>query len=45
MISKIFIQRPRFAMVISLVITLSGLIAVFSLPVAEFPSITPLLSG
>jgi HAE1 family hydrophobic/amphiphilic exporter-1 len=41
MISKIFIQRPRFAMVLSFVITLSGLIAIFSLPVAEFPSITP----
>src|SRR6056297_2809027 len=41
MISKIFIQRPRLAMVISIVITLSGLIAVFALPVAEYPSITP----
>jgi len=41
MISKIFIQRPRLAIVISIVITLSGLIAVFALPVAEYPSITP----
>lgn len=41
MISKVFIQRPRLAIVISIVITLSGLIAVFALPVAEYPSITP----
>ncbi len=41
MISRIFIERPRLAMVVSIVITLSGLIALFSLPVAEFPSITP----
>ena len=41
MFSNIFIQRPRLAMVISIVITLSGLIAVFALPVAEYPSITP----
>ncbi|MFO7860481.1 MAG: multidrug efflux RND transporter permease subunit [Desulfosalsimonas sp.] len=41
MFSNIFIQRPRLAMVISIVITLAGLIAVFALPVAEYPSITP----
>ncbi|MGM0642982.1 MAG: efflux RND transporter permease subunit [Thermodesulfobacteriota bacterium] len=41
MISKIFIERPRFAVVVSIVITLAGLIALFSLPVAEYPSITP----
>ncbi len=41
MFSKIFIQRPRLAMVISIIITLGGLIAIFALPVAEYPSITP----
>ncbi len=41
MFSRLFIQRPRMAIVISIVITLAGLIAVFSLPVAEYPSITP----
>ena len=41
MISKFFIHRPRFAFVISIVITLVGLIAIFNLPVAQFPNITP----
>ncbi|CCK81944.1 efflux RND transporter permease subunit [Desulfobacula toluolica] len=37
MFSKIFIERPRFAMVISLVITLAGVLALFNIPVAEYP--------
>jgi HAE1 family hydrophobic/amphiphilic exporter-1 len=41
MFSKIFIERPRLAMVISILLILGGLIAVISLPVAEYPSITP----
>lgn len=41
MFSRIFIERPRFAMVISLVLSLAGLIAVFSLPIALYPEITP----
>ena len=41
MFSKLFIERPRLAVVLSIIITLAGLIAVFSLPVAEYPSITP----
>lgn len=41
MISKFFIDRPIFATVISIVITLAGAIAVFSLPVAQYPEITP----
>ncbi len=41
MISRFFIERPRFAFVISIVITLAGLVAIFSLPVAQYPNITP----
>ncbi|MGM0415517.1 MAG: efflux RND transporter permease subunit [Thermodesulfobacteriota bacterium] len=41
MFSKIFIERPRLAVVIAIVITLAGTIAMTSLPVAEYPSITP----
>jgi len=41
MFSKIFIERPRLAVVIAIVITLAGAIAMTSLPVAEYPSITP----
>ncbi len=37
MFSKIFIERPRFAMVISLVITLAGVLALLNIPVAEYP--------
>jgi multidrug efflux pump len=39
--SRFFIDRPIFAWVISIVITLAGAIAVFTLPVAQYPEITP----
>jgi multidrug efflux pump len=38
---KFFIDRPIFAAVISVIITLAGLIAVRALPVAQYPEITP----
>ena len=41
MFSRVFIERPRFAMVISIVLTLAGIISVFSLPIALYPEITP----
>ncbi len=41
MFSKFFIDRPIFAAVLSIVITLGGGIAVGSLPVAQYPEITP----
>src|SRR3954454_15299008 len=40
-ISRFFIDRPIFASVLSIVITLAGGISVFTLPLAQFPSITP----
>ena len=41
MISRFFIDRPIFAAVLSLVITLAGGISVFTLPLSQFPQITP----
>jgi HAE1 family hydrophobic/amphiphilic exporter-1 len=40
-LSKFFITRPKFAFVISIVITLAGALALMGLPVAQFPEITP----
>src|ERR1700751_3975121 len=39
--SRFFIDRPIFAWVIAIVLMLAGVIAIFSLPVAQFPSIAP----
>jgi multidrug efflux pump len=41
MISHFFIDRPIFASVLSIVITLTGAIALFWLPLAQYPPITP----
>jgi len=41
MISGIFIDRPRLAFVVSIVITLAGLLAIAAIPVAQFPDIVP----
>ena len=41
MISGIFVDRPRLAFVVSIVITLAGLLAITQIPVAQFPEIVP----
>ena len=41
MISQFFINRPRFAIVIAILFLLSGLIALFTLPITLYPNITP----
>ncbi|HZV04784.1 MAG TPA: efflux RND transporter permease subunit [Gemmataceae bacterium] len=41
MISRFFIDRPIFATVISVVFVLAGAVAVFTLPVAQYPEVTP----
>ena len=41
MLSRVFIDRPILASVPSIVITLAGLAAVFTLPIAQYPEITP----
>src|SRR6476620_7337910 len=41
MFSHFFIERPIFASVLSILITIAGGVAVFNLPVAQYPPITP----
>src|SRR5438105_4439901 len=41
MFSHFFIERPIFASVLSIVITLAGAVAVANLPVAQYPPIAP----
>src|SRR5215831_20817442 len=41
MISRFFIDRPIFAAVLSIFITLTGAIALLSLPIAQYPPVTP----
>lgn len=41
MISLTFIKRPKFALVISLLMVLAGILCVGQLPVAEYPEIAP----
>lgn len=41
MIFNVFIDRPRLAMVISIIITLAGAMAAIGIPVAQYPNIAP----
>lgn len=41
MFAEIFIKRPKFAFVISIVTALVGTICLFRLPIAEYPEIAP----
>ena len=41
MFSEFFITRPRFALVISILLLLGGIIALFTLPVTLYPDIAP----
>jgi multidrug efflux pump len=41
MISHFFIDRPIFSAVISIVITIAGLVAMATLPISQYPQITP----
>ncbi len=41
MISGVFIERPRLAMVISIVLTLAGVLAMRNLPITQYPQVTP----
>src|SRR5437764_10343169 len=41
MFTRFFIDRPIFASVLSIILTLAGGVAVSSLPVAQYPEITP----
>src|SRR4051812_846683 len=41
MFSNFFINRPIFASVLSIIVTLAGGVALFALPIAQYPEITP----
>jgi hydrophobe/amphiphile efflux-1 (HAE1) family protein len=41
MLSKFFIERPVFAWVIAIIIMLAGGLAIYSLPVSQYPPIAP----
>jgi multidrug efflux pump len=40
-ISKFFIDRPIFAGVLSVIVLLAGIIAMFKLPISEYPEVVP----
>ena len=41
MLSAIFVDRPRLAIVIAVVTTIAGFLALFSIPIAQYPDIVP----
>ncbi len=41
MISRVFIERPRLAGVISIVLMLAGILSISSLPITQYPKVTP----
>ncbi len=41
MLSSIFVDRPRLAIVIAIVTTIAGLLSLYAIPVAQYPDIVP----
>src|SRR5712691_8805436 len=41
MLSSIFVDRPRLSIVIALVTAIAGLLALYAIPVAQYPDIVP----
>src|SRR6516165_6075067 len=41
MLSAIFVDRPRLAIVIAVVTTIAGLLALYALPLSQYPDIVP----
>src|ERR1700683_316868 len=41
MLSSIFVDRPRLAIVIAVVTTIAGLLALYAIPLAQYPDIVP----
>lgn len=41
MISRVFIDRPRLAGVVAIVMMLAGILAITSLPITQYPQVTP----
>jgi multidrug efflux pump subunit AcrB len=40
-LSLFFIDRPVFAWVIAIVIALAGILAIYTLPITQYPTIAP----
>ena len=40
-VSRFFIDRPIFAGVISVLVLIAGAIAIFRLPISEYPEVSP----
>ena len=41
MLSSLFVDRPRLAIVIAIVTTIAGALALYSIPIAQYPDIVP----
>jgi multidrug efflux pump subunit AcrB len=41
MLSSVFVDRPRLAIVIAVVTTIAGLLALYAIPIAQYPDIVP----
>jgi multidrug efflux pump subunit AcrB len=41
MLSSVFVNRPRLAIVIAIVTTIAGVLALYSIPLAQYPDIVP----
>jgi hydrophobe/amphiphile efflux-1 (HAE1) family protein len=41
MLSSVFVDRPRLAIVIAIVTTIAGLLALLAIPIAQYPDIVP----
>ena len=39
--SRTFVERPRFAMVIAIVLSIAGGMSIFNLPISQYPQLTP----
>ena len=39
--SRTFVERPRFAMVIAIVLTMAGVMSITWLPISQYPRLTP----
>ena len=39
--ARFFIDRPIFAWVIAIFITLAGILSIFNLPVSQYPNVAP----
>jgi multidrug efflux pump subunit AcrB len=42
MLPAIFVDRPRLAIVIAIVTTIAGALALYTIPIAQYPDIVPL---